>query len=186
MSVIEAIAEAGDAELIVIGYETIGSRNYTSEIVRQAERLGIADRVSMLGAIPRRRDMLEITSRCHVGLSLMPMDTTDPNEANMAGASNKAFDYMARGLGLIVSDLPSWRTMFVEPGFALACDPREPASVVRALRWYATHREDAPRRGLAAQQRIRDSWNYETQFAPVARAILGSDARASHAVSVVA
>ena len=52
---------------------------------------------------------------------------------HMAGASNKPFDYMAAGLALLVSDQPDWRAMFVEPGYARACDPTDPSSIATSL-----------------------------------------------------
>ena len=56
----------------------------------------------------------------------MPRTSDDMNMLNMTGASNKAFDYMAAGLTLLVSDLPDWHAMFVAPGFGRACDPADP------------------------------------------------------------
>ena len=48
----------------------------------------------------------------------------------MTGASNKAFDYMAVALAVLVTDRQDWRQMYVEPGFGLACDPTDVESVV--------------------------------------------------------
>ena len=59
--------------------------------------------------------------------------------SNMTGASNKPFDYMAAGLALLVSDLPDWKTMFVDPGFGLACDPTDADSLLAALAWFIDH-----------------------------------------------
>jgi glycosyltransferase involved in cell wall biosynthesis len=85
----------------------------------------------------------------------------------MAGASNKPFDYMAAGLALLVSDLPSWRTMFVDPGFGLACDPTDVDSVSAALTWFLDH--PAERRAMtnAGRRKIQVDWNYDRHFLPV-------------------
>ena len=75
--------------------------------------------------VPRRADLLAEAARAHIGLSLMPLKTGDLNMNHMTGASNKPFDYMAAGLALLVSDLPDWTRMFVEPGFGFACNPAD-------------------------------------------------------------
>jgi glycosyltransferase involved in cell wall biosynthesis len=97
----------------------------------------------------------------------MPKHTDDINLRHMVGASNKAFDYMACGLPLLVSDLPEWVSTFVEPGYALACDPDDPDSIESALRWYCDHPVKRRDMGRRCQDKIRRSWNYETMFADV-------------------
>jgi hypothetical protein len=49
----------------------------------------------------------------------MPTCSRDRNEQAMSGASNKAFDYLVCGLAVLVSNLPDWRSTFVEPGYGL-------------------------------------------------------------------
>ena len=85
----------------------------------------------------------------------------------MTGASNKAFDYMAAGLALLVSDLPDWRHMFVTPGYALACDPTSTPSIASALRWFIDHPDALRQMAVDARAKIAAEWNYETEFAPV-------------------
>jgi Glycosyl transferases group 1 len=74
---------------------------------------------------------------------------------------------MAAGLALLVSDRADWHHMFVAPGFARACDPADPGSIVAALDWFLHH--PAERLGMAARgrARIETDWNYDTAFAPV-------------------
>jgi spore maturation protein CgeB len=102
-----------------------------------------------------------------VGLAFMPKRSSDINMVAMTGASNKPFDYMACGLGLIVSDLPEWRTMFVKPGHAVACDPEVPASIARAIAWFVEHPREAAEMRARGRLKIMAEWNYEAQFEPV-------------------
>ena len=81
--------------------------------------------------------------------------TDDLNIRHLTGASNKAFDYMAAGLALLVSDLPDWHAMFVAPGYALACDPADPASLKAALGWLLDHPEARRRHGCARPRQNR-------------------------------
>jgi spore maturation protein CgeB len=88
----------------------------------------------------------------------------------MAGASNKPFDYMAAGLALLVSNLPDWKTMFVDPGFGLACTPTDVGSLSTALEWFIDHPEARKAMATRARNKIEAEWNYDTQF----RAVLES------------
>lgn len=152
--------------LRVIGYETISTRGYKNYLKEEAERLGIRNRVKFLGPMPRYQ-LLKQSSICDVGLAFIPRNDRNLNNLCMTGASNKPFDYLAYGLALLVSDLPDWRKMYVEPGYGLACDPADPESIATALRWFLEHPAEMREMGERGRRRIVEEWNYETQFAPV-------------------
>jgi len=121
LTVIEALAKLPPTvRLHVLGYETAGHRGYMQTLRQVAQTHGVTDRLQFHGALPLRGDLLRTTGRFDVGLALMPKLTDDPNMRRMTGASNKPFDYLARGLALLVSDLPDWQEMYVEPGYGLA------------------------------------------------------------------
>jgi glycosyltransferase involved in cell wall biosynthesis len=157
----------GRVRLRIFGSETPGARGYLARLLecvtgRHGEAL-----VEYGGQVPLRTDLLAAAARSHVGLALVPASSDDVNMRHMAGASNKPFDCMAAGLALLVSDSREWREMFVDLGFARACDPEDPDAITAALRWFLDH--PAERRGMAAAGRakIANDWNYETEFAPI-------------------
>jgi len=150
--------------LRIAGYETIGSAGYAQQLKQEAERLEIIDRVTFLGPIPLRTDLLAYCREADVGLAFMPLVTQNLNESTMAGASNKPFDFLACGLALLVSDLPAWKQMYVDTGFGRACNPHDPSSIAEELIWFLSHPEERKAMGRRGHQRIRDGWNYETQF----------------------
>lgn len=158
------------------GYSPIGHFDYVERLKQEAQRLGIAGRVSFEGAIPLREDLLARARSCDVGVALMPARTDRFNEQAMEGASNKPFDYLACGLALLVSDLPNWKKFYVEPGYGLACDPENPESIERALRWFLENPEEAKRMGEEGRRRVLRDWNYDTQFQPVLRRLSGEGA----------
>jgi glycosyltransferase involved in cell wall biosynthesis len=157
----------GRVHLRIAGYEAPGARNYISRL----EALGRAPSgeplVEYVGPIRQLGDLLEQAAHAHVGLALMPRTTDDVNMRNMVGASNKAFDYMAAGLALLVSDLGDWRQMFVVPGFARPCDPTEPDSLIAALGWFLDHPEERRKMAERGRSKIAAEWNYDTAFAPI-------------------
>ncbi len=172
-TVLNALSQLPDfVRLEVVGYETVGSRGYLAKLKDRASHLDVFDRVDIRGAISRPK-LIDHARKCHVGLSFMPMHTDSINMKYMAGASNKPFEYMAAGLPLLVSDLPDWREMYVEPGYGLACDPRDADSVAESLRFYAEQPDERRRMGEQGRQRILREWNYEEQFAPVQHTIEG-------------
>jgi glycosyltransferase involved in cell wall biosynthesis len=91
----------------------------------------------------------------------------------MVGASNKPFDYLARGLALLVSDVPAWRATYVERGLGRCCDPGDPDSVAQAIRWFAERPAEARAMGERGRRQVADEWNYERQFAPVLEQLVG-------------
>lgn len=168
LAVVQALALVPDfVQLEVAGYTTEGSQDYVELLLEEAGRLGLRGRVRYLGAPSERTELLKLCGRADIGLAFMPAASGDLNMRAMTGASNKPFDYMACGLNLLVSDLPDWRAMFVEPGYARACDPESAASIAQGVQWYLDHPAEAEAARARGRQRILDEWNYETQFAPV-------------------
>ena len=176
LTAVEAVARAQTSmTLDVAGYETVGSRGYLATLAGHAERLGAGERVRILGTVPER-ELAVICEQCDVGLSLMPMTSPDENMRHMAGASNKAFEYMSYGVAPLVSDLPDWRRTFVEPGYALRCNPTQVESIAAAFEWAASHRAAVREAAVCGWERLRLDWNYESQFGPVLDAMLGRSA----------
>jgi glycosyltransferase involved in cell wall biosynthesis len=159
--------------LRVIGYETVGHLGYIQKLKERAKQLGISHRIEFLGSMARTQ-VLECCRQADVGLALMPTRREDANLKNMLGASNKAFDCLACGIPLLVSDLPEWRGTYVNGGYAEPCVPEDPESIAEALRWFLEHPTEMRQMGNAGRDRVALEWNYETQFAPVMERMSGS------------
>ena len=57
--------------------------------------------------------------------------------------------------------------MYVEPGYAIACDTDDPESLASSLKWFLDHPEEMRAMGEIGRHRILNEWNYERQFQPV-------------------
>lgn len=157
----------GAIRLRVVGYEVPGSIGYMRHLANLAAENGVPGLIEPLGFVARR-DLLQIAARKgHVGIALMPKASNNINHRHMVGASNKAFDYMASGLPLLVTDLPDWIMTFVELGFGQACDPEDADLIEGALRWYLDHSQERREMGRKGKTKIREAWNYEMMFAGV-------------------
>ena len=163
--VLAAARFRGSVRIQIAGYETISSQGYLTKLISIARERGVAEMIEVLGVIPRR-DVFRAASNADVGLSLMPKQSGDINMRHMVGASNKAFDYMASALPLLVTNAPEWVSTFVDNGFARACEPDDVDSIELQLRWFIEHPTERSQMGREAQIRIRRYWNYETTFAP--------------------
>jgi glycosyltransferase involved in cell wall biosynthesis len=160
---------AGRVRLRIVGYEAPSARGYVRSLVGSDSGAAAGAPVEYLGMVSRA-GLLKEAARAHIGLALMSGSSSDLNMRLMIGASNKPFDYMAAGLVLLVSDLPDWRTMFVDRGFGLACDPTDVDSILAALGWFIDHPEGRRAMATRARKKIEAEWNYDTQF----RAVLES------------
>jgi glycosyltransferase involved in cell wall biosynthesis len=167
LTILHALSKLPDViNLRVVGYETNNYTSYVQTMQKMSEQLKISDRVEFINAIPRN-ELLTLCKESDVGLSFMPMITEDTNLKWMTGASNKAFDYLACGLPILVSSLPDWKEMYVEKGYALSADIRDPDSIAEALLWYLEHPKEMQYMGEQGRLRILKEWNYETQFKKV-------------------
>jgi glycosyltransferase involved in cell wall biosynthesis len=162
---------AGRVRLRIAGYEAPSARGYVRHLVGSEASAAADAPVEYLGIVPQRADLLAEAARAHVGLSLMPFNSGDLNMRHMAGASNKPFDYMSAGLALLISDLPEWNQMFVEPGFARAADPTNTDSLAAALEWFVNHPDQRQGMATRARAKIEADWNYDRLFAPILGAL---------------
>jgi glycosyltransferase involved in cell wall biosynthesis len=167
-SLVHALAMLPDhIALRITGYETVGSKGYVKQLTELAGSLGIGHRITYCGTLPLRSQLMAANGSVDIGLAMTPMHSGDANFQGMSGASNKVFDYLACGLAVIVSDLPDWRELFVEPGYGLAVNPQDPESIAAAVGRLAGDAALRLAMGEAGRQRVLAEWNYETLFLPV-------------------
>lgn len=168
----DAIAQMnGRVTLTLAGYEPAGAEGHIARLIERATQRGHAS-IDYAGLLTSRAALLDFCASFDVGVALVPRGG-DVNMRTMAGASNKAFDYLACGLPLLVTDDEGWRDMFVAPGYAVAVRPDDERELVAALVWLIGHRERLREMGAAGQARIVDEWNYEHQFAPLRALLMG-------------
>ncbi len=165
-TVLDAVLRFPDVRLRVVGYETAGGQGHVAALRNVAESAGRPDALEVHGEVSREA-LPALMDGATVGLALMPTTSSDINMRHMTGASNKAFDYLSGGLALMVSDLPDWRSMFVAPGLARACDPASVDSIAEAIRDFIGRPDETRAMGERGRLRMLDAWNYDTAFAPV-------------------
>jgi spore maturation protein CgeB len=161
---------AGRVKLRIVGYDTANAQGYIRRLVGGNAGAGGVNPIEYIGKVSRA-DLLTQAARAHVGLALMSRQSNNLNMQHLTGASNKPFDYMAAGLALLVSDLPDWTRMFVEPGFARAADPTSADALFAALEWFVNHAHERQEMAARGRAMIESIWNYETVFAPLLKSL---------------
>lgn len=170
-SLVEAVLGFGGAvQLQIAGYEAALAKGYLAALLNLADCPSARGVVSYIGQISRG-NLLDVAASNHVGLAFMPLSVAEVNMHHMTGASNKAFDYMAAGLALLVSDRPDWTRMFVDPAFAKACDAWNAGSASSALNWFLEHPEARMEMSVRNRRKIELDWNYDAAFSPVLKHI---------------
>lgn len=163
-SIVRAIsAFNGRVILQVLGYETVSSNGYLAYLT---STFGARDRGGIIEFLGQRSrsSLLEVAAQAHIGLALMPMASDSLDMRHMVGASNKAFDYMAAGLPVIVSDLPDWRHIFVDKKFGFALNPESESEFVDLLHVLLRSRDLLNEMSSRCQEQIKSSWNYDAAF----------------------
>ena len=170
----------GKVRLDLVGYPNYEDRDYPEAIRAADEGKGV---LCYHGTLPQRGDLFRVMDECEAALCLMPMRSRYSGMEQMAGASNKPFDAMAKGLALVVSDLPAWKELYLpghiedspkgyqtsNVGYGIAINPESGESVRAGLEWMLSNREKLWEMGERGRQKIQKEWNYEKMFAPVLR-----------------
>ena len=140
----------------------------------ELERTAVqADRVEVIPWQPFDRVLRELFT-ARAGLALFH---PQPNHMDPIG-SNKLFEYMAAGLPVITSDLPSWRAIVTGTGCGLVADPRDPAAIAAAIEYLLTHPEEAEAMGQRGRAAVRDRFNWDGEGARLLSLYRGLHARA--------
>lgn len=176
----------GAVTLAIAGYEPIGAIGHTASLLARVAEQGAPGAISYAGLYPVREQLLDFCAGYDVGLALVPPRDGDVNMHTMAGASNKAFDYLACGLPLMVTGIADWQQMFVAPGYAHAVHSYDTSAFIAALEWLRTHRAELGAMGSAGQRRVLEEWNYERQFEPIKQLLTAETDDASQATRAAA
>ena len=167
MTVLKALQQLPSSfELDFAGWNAKFSPSYIDDFLQYAKDLGLENRVRYHG-IRSRKNLLEIANHCHLGLCLGPLNTDNPNEIWLAGASNKSFDYLSVGLPFLMNDLPDWNELYRTEYMGFSCNPEIPESIASAVLQVEQHYKTHPHFGQTFREKVRTSWNYESQFQPV-------------------
>ena len=139
VEVIASLRERSDLHLLVVG-----DGPGRSEIEERARALGVAERVTIVGTVPRDRvasyvATFDIALQPHVVSYASPL---------------KLFEYMALGRAIVAIDQPNIREVLSHDSDALLFDPRDPTAFPAAIARLCNDPDLRIRLGLEAARTI--------------------------------
>jgi len=175
LALIDALAELPKVTFQFASYE-IGGRQHTEQVLARARHLGISERVVDLGTLSSRPALLAATQKADVGLAFYSESPKNVNHFNMAGATNKIFDYLGAGLALLCSNGVQWKDDFI-PNFGVSTDPENPDAIAASLRQLLDQKRTPSQLGRLGQEQIINFWHFEALFQPVLSALASADSQ---------
>ena len=169
LALVDALAQLPNVSFQFASYE-IGGARHTEQLLARAQILGISARVIDLGTLSTRPALLAATQNADVGLAFYSESPKNINHFNMAGATNKVFDYLGAGLALLCSNGAQWKHDFI-PTFGVAADPQNAGEIADALRLLLNRTPDPLALGRLGQEKIISLWHFEAEFQPVLKAL---------------
>ncbi|MFZ0890312.1 MAG: glycosyltransferase [Candidatus Binataceae bacterium] len=142
---------------------------FSDEIRELARALGLADRVSLEGWVPLE-SLVRHTMDAALGLVLYV--GRELNDTFIASATNKLFEYAARGIPAVVPDNQNFREFLEGESWVAYADPASPQSLAAAIRTVFADRERYSAMCRAARRAFEEKYNYERVFAPVLERML--------------
>jgi glycosyltransferase involved in cell wall biosynthesis len=141
--------------LRIFGSAKVEPRRQLEEL---AERLALTDRVSFCNWLPHH-EMIAASMDATIGLSLhKPVSL---NLTEMVSASNKLWEYAARGIPAVVPDTPNFRSKLSGEEWVAFADLNDPESIARAVRWFLDDRDRYVRASRAARLAFEQRYNFE-------------------------
>jgi glycosyltransferase involved in cell wall biosynthesis len=129
---------------------------------------GLQDRVILREPLPQRQLVARL-SGLDVGVIAYQPDTLNYNYCT----PTKLYEYMAAGLALAVSDLPSLRAIVADEDMGVLFDPYDPASIASALERFLADPRLLERCRANAFAAFRARYNWEAQRSRFLEAVGG-------------
>jgi Glycosyl transferase 4-like domain len=145
------------------GYETAGSFGYVQEFLQKAAQLGLAERVTHGEELPHKQLLLAAESG-QLGLCIYERGGTDANHERMLGASNKPFDYLLMGQGLLFVGGDEWQS-WIDQGLGWWFPLNDPPAAAKFLDEISLAEINAA--NARGRLKIQADWNFAAQFKPL-------------------
>ena len=142
-----------DARLVMAG------AFYPDALKTEVEQYAGWQRVDFKGWVGRA-EVQQILGNARVGVI-----TRHPIERHLTAMPTKLFEYMAAGLPVVASDLPTIRPIVETHRCGLLVDPLDPEDIARALSYLLEHPEEAKEMGDRGYHAVRDHFSWDVEQA---------------------
>lgn len=152
---VRSMAGVPEAHLVLLG-----SGHQGPDLVAEARRTGVAERVHVLPPVPPE-EVVDYASSATIGVSPIV-----PSCLNYEySLPNKLFQYMAAGIPVVASDFPQVREVVVGSAAGLVVDTQRPESIAGALNELLGDRGAAMAMGERGRKATEERYNWSTSAA---------------------
>ncbi len=148
---LELLNPAHKAQLMLAG------TFYPTNLIEETKRMDGWKKIEFKGWL-NRKDVLDLLANVRVGVI-----TRHPIERHLSAFPTKLFEYMAAGLPVVVSDLPTIRPIIDDCKCGILINPTNPQDIAQALNSLLRNPQEAAtmgQRGLAA---VKEKYNWDTE-----------------------
>ena len=164
-TLLRAMAELPEAQLVVLGGRGREDDPDLAACHEEARDLGIADRVDFRGFVPHAEVRATIAG---AGVAVLPLP--DNLMARYFTSPLKLFDYMAAGVPIVASDLPTVREVLADGDNALLVPAEDPAALASAIRRLLVNPGLADRLRRTAYEQV-DAFTWDARAARIIEAL---------------
>jgi len=135
----------------------IAGRFRPPELANALQALPGADRVDLIGLVPRDR-VAALLGEARIGLCILHPIPGFPEAYPV-----KLFEYMAAGIPIISSDFPVWRRVVDRAGCGLLVDPLQPAELADAIATLLRDPEAARAMGERGRKAVIENYRWQAE-----------------------
>lgn len=147
-----------EVRLLAIG--PFNEQKVKAHLLSYARQQGVAEAIEFVDYRPHQEIPRELV------LSRVALVPWQRNEQTMRMFfPNKVFEYMACGLPIVASDLPSLRQVVGQAGCGLLVRPDDARAHAQAIVYLLNHQEEARRMGLRGREAVHTLYRWENEEA---------------------
>jgi glycosyltransferase involved in cell wall biosynthesis len=150
-----------DWGFVVIGLSDAG---YVSSLEQLALDMGVSNQFVALPPVSYD-EILHYTPDADVGHALY--EQIHNSNIYIGTASNKAMEYLAAGVPLLVSPNAKLKQIVADGNCGVWADERDPASIAQGINTLLANSETRERMGIAARKAFEEIYCYDRQYLPV-------------------
>ena len=107
--------------------------------------------------------------RAVLARSVAGLVTSHPIGNFLYGQPIKMFEYMAAGIPVIASNIPSWRSIIEGNRCGICVDPFDPAAIAAAIDYLVANRDIAQQMGENGKKAVHDRYNWDVEAEKLAK-----------------
>jgi glycosyltransferase involved in cell wall biosynthesis len=106
-----------------------------------------------------RKDVVNVIRKSKAGIAL------NIEARSTAALSTKMFEYMAAGVPVIVSDIPTWKDIVDKHRCGICVNPHDSAAIADAIHYLASNEEISVQMGMNGRRAVERCFSWEMEFA---------------------